>query len=105
MDDITGLCKFANVGPDFEAEALRIATGLNITGEQLAATVMRTFLRGYACERRAGFGTDDYRLPAAAHQPMEGSDLPHFNTPEFFEEVQSRVMDTLDHRAAEAGFL
>lgn len=105
MDDITGLCKFANVGPDIEAEALRIATGLNITGEQLAATVMRTFLRGYACERRAGFGTDDYRLPAAAHEPMGGSDLPHFNTPEFFGEVQSRVMDTLDHRAAEAGFM
>ncbi len=105
MDDITGLCKFANVGPDFEAEALRIATGLNITGEQLAATVMRTFLRGYACERRSGFGTDDYRLPAAAHEPMEGSNLPHFNTSEFFEEVQSRVMETLDHRAVEAGFM
>ena len=105
MDDITGLCKFANIGPDIEAEALRIATGLNITGEQLAATVMRTFLHGYACERRAGFGPDDYRLPAAAHEPMESSDLAHFNTPEFFEEVQSRVMETLDQRAVEAGFM
>ena len=105
MDDITGLCKFANVGPDFEAEALRIATGLDITGEELAATVIRTFLRGYACERRAGFGTDDYRLPAEAHEPMEGSDLPHFNTPAFFEQVQTRVMDSLDQRAAEAGFM
>ena len=66
---------------------------------------MRTFLSGYACERRAGFGTDDYRLPAAAHEPMEGSDLPHFNTPEFFEEVQSRVIETLDRRAVEAGFM
>jgi aldehyde:ferredoxin oxidoreductase len=105
MDDITGLCKFANVDPDFEAKALRIAAGLDITGEELAATVMRTFLRGYACERRVGFGNDDYRLPTEAHLPMEGSDLSHFNTPEFFEQVQARVMDTLDKRAVEAGFM
>jgi aldehyde:ferredoxin oxidoreductase len=105
MDDITGLCKFANVGPDIEAEALRIATGLNITEEELAATVMRTFLRGYACERRAGFSTDDYRLPATAHEAMENSELPHFNTPAFFEQVQPRVLDVLDQRAAAAGFM
>jgi aldehyde:ferredoxin oxidoreductase len=105
MDDLTGLCKFANVGPDVEAEGLRVATGLDITETELVETVMRTFLRGYACERRIGFGTDDYRLPADAHQPMEGSDLPHFNTPEFFAELQSRVMDILDERAAAAGFM
>jgi aldehyde:ferredoxin oxidoreductase len=105
MDDLTGLCKFANVGPDVEAEGLRVATGLDITETELVETVMRTFLRGYACERRIGFGSDDYRLPADAHQPMEGSDLPHFNTPEFFEQVQSRVMETLDQRAVAAGFM
>jgi len=105
MDDITGLCKFANVDPDFEAEALRITAGLDITGAELAATVMRTFLRGYACERRVGFGSDDYRLPAEAHQPMARSDLPHFNTPEFFEQVQTQVIETLDQRAREAEFI
>jgi aldehyde:ferredoxin oxidoreductase len=105
MDDITGMCKFANVDPHFEAEALRIATGLDITGEELTSTVMRTFLRGYACERGAGFGNDDYRLPAESHEPMEGSNLPHFNTPEFFEQVQTRVMDALDQQAIAAGFM
>ena len=105
MDDITGLCKFAGVSPDIEAEALRITTGLEITGEELTATVMRTFLRGYAIERRTGFGADDYRLPAEAHHPMKGSNLAHFNTPEWFKELQSRVMETLDQRAIEAGFM
>ena len=105
MDDITGVCKFANVDSDFEAEAVRIATGLELDGEQLQAVVMRTFLRGYANERRQGFDKDDYRLPDAAHQPMENSDLPHFNTLEFFEELQSRVLDTLDRKAVQEGFL
>ena len=105
MDDITGMCKFANVGPDVEAEALRIAAGLDVTEAELTQVVMRTFLRGYACERKAGFDVDDYRLPPAAHQPMAGSDLPYFNTPDFFEEVQARVLATLDERAAAAGFL
>jgi len=105
MDDITGLCKFANVTPDFEAEALRIATGLEVDGEELKAVVMRTFLRGYANERRQGFRKDDYRLPDAAHNRMENSDLSHFNTLEFFEEVQSKVLETLDRRAAEAGMM
>lgn len=102
MDDITGLCKFANATPDLEAEALRIATGLDVSAEELTSVVMRTFLRGYANERRQGFGPDDYRLPSVAHEPMQGSDLPYFNTPEFFAQVQARVLDTLDRRVAEA---
>ena len=66
---------------------------------------MNTFLRGYACERRVGFATEDYQLPAAAHEPMDGSDLPYFNTPEFFEQVQSQVLAALDERATTAGFM
>jgi aldehyde:ferredoxin oxidoreductase len=105
MDDLTGLCKFAGVSPDIEAEALQITAGLEVTGEELSATVLRTFLRGYAIERRAGFGTDDYRLPAEAHHPMKNSKLEHFNSSAWFQELQSRVMETLDQRAIEAGFM
>jgi aldehyde:ferredoxin oxidoreductase len=105
MDDITGLCKFAAVTPDVEAEALRIATGLDISGEQLAQVVLDAFLRGYACERRVGFDTEDYRLPAEAHEPMAGSELPHFNSVEFFDQVQEKVLAELDERAEAAGLL
>jgi aldehyde:ferredoxin oxidoreductase len=104
MDDITGLCKFAKLSPEMEAEALRIAVGLDITGDQLADVVMRTFLRGYANERRQGFDEDDYRLPSDAHGPMGESGLEVFNTPEFFSELRERVIEKLDRQAAEAGF-
>jgi len=105
MDDITGLCKFTKLSPDMEAEALRIAVGLDITGDELAEAVMRTFLRGYANERRRGFGPEDYRLPADAHGPIGDTDIEVFNTPEFFEQVQAGVMELLDRRAAEVGYL
>jgi len=105
MDDITGLCKFGGATAEVEAEALRIAVGLDIDAGQLEATVMNTFLRGYACERRVGFGAADNRLPTAVFEPMENSELPYFITPEFFDQVQSRVLATLDERAAAAGFL
>jgi aldehyde:ferredoxin oxidoreductase len=105
MDDITGLCKFGGATADMQAEALRITAGLDISGEQLSAVVMKTFLRGYANERVHGFDVADYSLPAEAHEPMAGSDLPHFNTVEFFDEVRAGVIDVLDQRAVAAGFM
>jgi aldehyde:ferredoxin oxidoreductase len=105
MDDITGLCKFANVDATVEAEALRIAAGIAITDSELEEVVMRAFLRGYACERRQGFGTSDYSLPAEAHQPMGDSSIPHFNTEDWFAQVRSGVMEELDRRAIDAGYL
>jgi aldehyde:ferredoxin oxidoreductase len=104
MDDITGLCKFANASPDMEAEALRTAVGLDVTGDDLTRVAMRTQLRGYANERRQGFGADDYRLPSEAHGPMGTSNIEVFNTPEFFSELRERVTEKLDREAAEAGF-
>ncbi len=104
MDDISGLCKFAGLSADMEAEALGITPGLDVTGEELTAAVMRTFLRGYANERRVGFTADDYRLPAEAHGPVGDSGIEVFNTPEFFSELHRRVMEKLDRRVEEAGF-
>ncbi len=105
MDDITGMCKFAMITPELEAEALRITAGLDISGEELSAVVMRTFLRGYANERKQGFGLADYALPAEALEPMAGSDLPHFTTADFFDQVRSGVVEALDQRAVAAGFM
>ena len=104
MDDITGICKFAGISPDLEAEALGLATGLAVTGEELTTAVMNTFLRGYANERRTGFDVDDYRLPAEAHGPVGKADIEVFNTPEFFSELRDRVTEKLESEAAEAGF-
>ena len=105
LDDITGLCKFALLDPSVEAEAIRIATGLEITTDELLGVVDRTFVRGYANERRRGFVQDDYSLPRQAHEPIEHSTVPQFNTEDFFDEYRSRVIETLDQRAAAAGLL
>jgi aldehyde:ferredoxin oxidoreductase len=105
LDDLTGLCKFTNASPEFEAEALQIVTSLDITGEDLRSVALRTQLRGYAVERRQGFDVGDYRLPAEAHGPMGESDVEVFNTPEFFDELRRRVIERMDGEARAAGFL
>lgn len=104
MDDLTGLCKFGNASPELEAEALQIATGLDISADDLRAVTMRTQWRGYANERRRGFEVDDYRLPSEAHGPMGESDIEVFNSREFFDELRTRVMGRMDREAASAGF-
>ena len=105
LSDMDGLCKFAGVDFATHAAALRIAAGLEVTAEDLEEAVARTFVRGYANERRNGFGVDDYVLPAEAHEPLESSTLPYFNTVEFFDGLQTRVMQTLDDRAVAAGLM
>ena len=105
LDDITGLCKFALLEPAVEAEAIRIAAGLEITTDELLGVVDRTFVRGYANERRRGFVDDDYSLPAEAHQPIEHSTVPQFNAVDFFDEYRTRVLESLDERATAAGLL
>lgn len=104
LDDITGMCKFSMITPDLEAEAMRILTGLDVDEGALLEVVDRTFLRGYASERRQGFIDDDYVLPAEAHLPIENSTVPQFNSPEFFAEFQPRVLAELDRRVRAAGY-
>jgi len=105
LDDITGICKFAAVGPDLEAQALGAALGLEVDADALRAVVRRTYLRGYAGERRGGFTEDDYTLPAAAHEESPHIRLPYFNTPEFFAALKARVLAILDERVAAADWL
>jgi aldehyde:ferredoxin oxidoreductase len=103
LDDITGLCKFANLSFEVEAEAIQAAVGLQVTAQDLEQAVWRTYLRGYANERRHGYGPADYTVPTEAHQPNPHIQLPYFNTPEFFTALQEQVLATFDQRAAAAG--
>ena len=105
LDDMSGMCKFAAIDPDTEAEAIRIATGLDVGGDDLREVVRRTFVRGYANERRHGFAPEDYSLPAEAHDELPHLRLPYFNTPEFFGRLQERVMAIMDQRARASGLL
>jgi aldehyde:ferredoxin oxidoreductase len=106
LDDITGLCQFAKLDPDAEAEALERVTGLSVTGDDLRSVVERTYLRGYAMERRSGFAEPDYTLPAEAHAGLpEHTDIPDFNDPDFFAELRRRTIEVFDKRAIAAGYL
>ncbi len=105
LSDFDGLCKFAAVEHEVHAEALGLAAGLEVTADELKDVVDRTFVRGYANERRRGFDENDYVLPAEAHQPLATSTLPYFNTPEFFDQLRAGVMEILDRRAVDAGLM
>ena len=105
LDDISGLCKFSAIDPEAEAEAIRLAAGLEVDGDALRQVVGRTFVRGYANERRHGFTTGDYSLPAEGHSELPPSRLPHFNTAEFFLRLREQVMSVMDERARAAGLL
>ncbi len=103
-DDILGACKFSGMTDDAMAEALRAMTGLEITVEQLQATIRRVFLRGYRLELQQGFTSDDYSMPAESHDEYPQIELPHFNTPEFFSELKERVTTRLDEMLVAEGF-
>jgi aldehyde:ferredoxin oxidoreductase len=105
LDDMTGLCKFAMVDAAFEAQALRLGAGIEVSEDDLLAVVDRTFLRGYASERRQGFAEADYSLPTEAHEHPAASTLPAFNDAGFFAELRDRVLRVLDERARSAGYL
>jgi len=103
LDDITGICKFSNISPEVEAEAIRAAVGLAVAADDLEQAVWRTYLRGYGGERRQGFVTADYVVPDEAHDQSPHIQLPYFNTREFFTALQERVLATFDQRLTETG--
>ncbi|MBW2578462.1 MAG: aldehyde:ferredoxin oxidoreductase [Deltaproteobacteria bacterium] len=95
-DDLVGICKFSGLSNDDVSEAVTKATGVNVSGEDLRDAVLRAFLRGYRLERLQGFTNDDYQLPADVLEKSDAIDLPYFNTPEFFAELQEKVLAKFD---------
>ncbi len=88
--------------------ALKSATDFTINRYRVDLTSLTVRYEKVACEDledAQGFDAADYGLPAEAHRPMGDSNLPHFNTVEWFDQVRAGVMEILDERAAAAGFL
>ncbi|MBI4550855.1 MAG: aldehyde:ferredoxin oxidoreductase [Candidatus Latescibacteria bacterium] len=102
-DDITGLCKFAGLNYPMAAQAITEVTGVPMTEPELRRVVLRTFLRGYALERKQGFAVEDYVLPEQTYDPNPNIKLPAFITRSFFEELRSRVLRRFDAMVAEQG--
>lgn len=92
--DMIGLCKFVGVGMghDLIANAIREATGLEITSAEIVAAVRRAYLRGLALELRQGFAPEEYTLPSQVMEsPNPNVALPNFITEQFLEELRQKV--------------
>ena len=92
--DMIGLCKFVSVGigQDLISRAIREATGLEVTSEEIVAAVRRAYLRGLALELRQGYTDEEYTLPSQVFErPNSKVTLPSFITPEYFAELKQRV--------------
>lgn len=91
-DDLLGSCKFAGMNHKMALTALKGATGLEVSQEELLAAVRRAFLRGLALEEKQGYTDVDYTLPAQVFEdPNPNLDTPNFLTPEFFGELKEKV--------------
>lgn len=70
--------------------------GVAVTREDMVQAVQRTYLRGLLLERKQGTTPDDYVLPARVYQQNPNVQLPHFITPEFWQELRQRVLQAFD---------
>jgi aldehyde:ferredoxin oxidoreductase len=97
-DDMLGLCKFAVVSPQNAAQALQHEIGLEITTEELLATVRRAYIRGLWLERKQGFERPDYTLPSEIFdRPNSNLGLGGpFITREFFSSLSEQLWSVFD---------
>lgn len=97
--DMMGLCKFIGVASNHEliVNAIKAATDLDISQEELESAVRRAYLLGLALERKQGFGEEDYTLPARVfNSPNANVQMPNFVTREFFDQLKARVWEVFN---------
>jgi aldehyde:ferredoxin oxidoreductase len=95
-DDMIGLCKFAGINDTFTTRALNEVLGLDLAKDDVKWSVLKTFIRGYALEKKQGFDESDYVLPERTYEQNPNVKLPYFITPEFFGELKKRVLRRFD---------
>ena len=65
---------------------------LNVSSEDLRASVRRAFLRGMALELRQGYTKAEFCLPAEVFENPNGNiKLPNITSREFIEALEERV--------------
>ncbi len=91
-DDLTGMCKFANLDNQRLVDAISSLTGLSFTEEEIRQTVRKTFIRGLWLERKQGFDETDYALPEQVYtEPNTAIGTPNFLTRDYVDELKQRV--------------
>jgi aldehyde:ferredoxin oxidoreductase len=102
-DDVLGLCKFAGTPDKFIEPVFKDFYGLEVTRDDLVHAVQRANLRGLLIERKQGATFADYVLPERAYTKNPNVKLPHFITPEFWQELRQRVFTAFDAQIAHYG--
>ncbi|RMF89355.1 MAG: aldehyde:ferredoxin oxidoreductase [Nitrospinota bacterium] len=102
-DDLLGVCKFAGAPDAHLVKAFQDMYGVTLTPQDMFDATMRTYLRGLLLERKQGTTLDDYVLPARTYTRNPNVKLPHFITPEFFNELRERVLRRFEEKIKEYG--
>ncbi len=99
--DMIGLCKFFDITKgictQMVVDCLKSEFNLEVTTENLAASVRKAFLRGLALELRQGYEKEEYTIPAEVwERPNQNIKLPNITGQEFIAELQKRVWEIFE---------
>ena len=97
-DDLIGLCKFAGTPDRVLEPSFKALYGVDVTSADMQHATQRTYLRGLLLERKQGTTLDDYVLPARAYEHNPHVQLPHFITPDFWQELRARVFQAFEEQ-------
>lgn len=93
-DDLTGMCKFANLDAGNLLAVIEHLTGLKITEDELNTAIRNSFLRGLWLERKQGFDDSDYTLPTDIFDNTNHKiKTEQFVTREYQAELKRRVFE------------
>ena len=102
-DDLLGICKFAGAPDSVLVPSFKDLYGVDVSADDMMHATQRTYLRGLLLERKQGTTIDDYELPARTYEHNPNVQLPHFITPEFWQELRQRVLQSFDEQIESYG--
>ncbi|MBE0575939.1 MAG: aldehyde:ferredoxin oxidoreductase [Desulfuromonadales bacterium] len=99
--DMIGLCKFFDIakgiGTQMVVDCLKSECNLDVSIEEIRASVRRAFLRGLALELRQGYSKAEFCLPAeVSENPNPNIKLPNITSSEFIEKLEKRVWEIFE---------
>ncbi|MGB1800581.1 MAG: aldehyde ferredoxin oxidoreductase C-terminal domain-containing protein [Gammaproteobacteria bacterium] len=101
-DDLTGICKFANLDNERLISAIELLTGIKTTETEIREAVRNAFIRGLWLERKQGFTDSDYVLPEQVlKNPNKHIGTENFVTVEYLTELKQRVFEHFDKEVDE----
>ena len=101
-DDLTGICKFANLDGERLVSAIEQLTGIKTSDAEIRETVRNAFIRGLWLERKQGFSNSDYVLPEQVYRnPNEDIGTENFVTAEYLTELKEKVFQQFDKEVDE----